>query len=181
MTSGKTAASPSSQTNPVLKITGKDANLSYIKYKVDNAASYTKGAGFNGTTSQTTIKLPISQGVTDQTFKIQAVIVDRQEMKAQQRPSTIIILTIPRHPIMHRKMETSRITMERTRSAGRKKNFQTVSVMPFIVERAKTLHHRKKILSRHPSRTLTAQIPRSQMEPSGIIRYAHKKLQQKER
>ena len=77
MTSGKTAASPSSQTNPVLKITGKDANLSYIKYKVDNAASYTKGAGFNGTTSQTTIKLPISQGVTDQTFKIQAVIVDK--------------------------------------------------------------------------------------------------------
>lgn len=63
----------------------------------------------------------------------------------------------------------------------KKKNFQTVSVMPFIVERAKTLHHRKKILSRHPSRTLTAQIPRSQMEPSGIIRYAHKKLQQKER
>ena len=77
MTSGKTAASPSSQTNPVLKITGKDANLSYIKYKVDNASSYTKGAGFNGTTSQTTIKLPISQGVTDQTFKIQAVIVDK--------------------------------------------------------------------------------------------------------
>ena len=77
MTTGKTAASPSSETNPVLKVTGKDANLSYIKYKVDDAQSYTKGANFSGTTAQTTIKLPISQGVADQTFKIQIVIVDK--------------------------------------------------------------------------------------------------------
>ena len=77
MTSGKTSANPSSETSPVLKVTGKDANLSYIKYKVDNATSYTKGASFNGTTAQTTIKLPISQGVTDQSFKIQVVIVDK--------------------------------------------------------------------------------------------------------
>jgi len=108
-------------------------------------------------------------------------LLTRQEMKVQQRRSTIIISIIPKHPIMHRKMEKSRITMERTRSAGRKKNFQTVSVMPFIVERAKTLHHRKKILWRHPSGTPIVQIPKLQMEPSGITRCAHKKLQQRER
>lgn len=53
--------------------------------------SYTKGAGFNGTTSQTTIKLPISQGVTDQTFKIQAVIVDKAGNESAKKDRQLLL------------------------------------------------------------------------------------------
>lgn len=106
----------------------------------------TKGAGFNGTTSQTTIKLPISQGVTDQTFKIQAVIVDKAGNESAAK--TVNYYYIDDSKASDYAPEDGNVQNHYGKNtiSWKKKNFQTVSVMPFIVERAKTLHHRKKIL-----------------------------------